>query len=34
MFMFMAVRFISRAVAASMAFITNRLPEEIEGEEG
>lgn len=34
MFMFMAVRFISRAIAASMAFITNRLPEEIEGEEG
>jgi hypothetical protein len=27
MFIFMAVRFISRAIAASAAFITNKLPE-------
>ncbi|MGD8608244.1 MAG: TRAP transporter small permease [Myxococcales bacterium] len=33
MFMFMSVRFISRAVAASAAFITNRLPEPTEGED-
>jgi TRAP-type C4-dicarboxylate transport system permease small subunit len=32
MFMFMAVRFISRAVAASVVFITKRHPEDAEGE--
>lgn len=35
MFMFMSVRFISRAIAASVAFITNRIPEpeDAEGED-
>ena len=32
MFIFMAVRFIMRALAASAAFITNKLPEDSEGE--
>ncbi len=32
MFIFMAVRFLSRAIAASVAFTTNRLPKDTEGE--
>lgn len=32
MFIFMAVRFLSRAIAASIAFTTNRLPADPEGE--
>jgi len=32
MFIFMAVRFLSRAIAASVSFITNRPPEDREGE--
>jgi len=32
MFMFMAARFLSRAIAASVTFTTNRLPEEPEDE--
>jgi hypothetical protein len=33
MFMFMSVRFISRAIAASVAFITKRYPQDVEGED-
>jgi len=32
MFIFMAARFLMRAIAASVAFITNRPPEGTEGE--
>lgn len=32
MFMFMAIRFLSRALAASVAFITNKMPQDAEGE--
>lgn len=32
MFMFMAVRFVSRAIAAGVVFVTKRFPEETEGE--
>ena len=32
MFIFMAVRFLMRSIAASIAFTSNRLPEDVEGE--
>jgi hypothetical protein len=32
MFIWMAVRFLSRAIAASSAFISNKLPTDAEGE--
>jgi len=32
MFIFMSARFLSRAIAASVAFVTNRLPKDTEGE--
>ena len=32
MFIFMAVRFLMRGIAASIAFTSNRLPEDVEGE--
>jgi hypothetical protein len=33
MFIFMSVRFLSRALAASAAFITKNYPEDAEGED-